>query len=330
MTLSTDPMLETPLVLKERRPFSLLLTCEKQDKSRMDLTGTSVTLVIADVVRKGGAAKITAAGTLVSAVDGTVRFDVQGDEVVFGTGMFDLAITLRTVEGYTATIVEGPVEVTHNPDTTVPLDYSTVVPPLSLTARFRDYNRVTVRTNHLPDSLLQDFVERAEAAAATAVLNSGDISGSVSAAANSAAAAAAAADSASGSAGSASASATNAAASATSAEASAAAAATSETNASAASSTSTTQATTATDAATSASLSATSAGASATSAQDSAAAAQTAQTAAEAAAADAQNVVDNDTSLVRSTTVDNIVTLTQAAYDALVPKVATTLYVIVG
>ena len=165
MTLGNDPMQETPFILKERRPFSLTLTCEKADKSRLDLTGASFELVISDTVRKGGDAKVTVPGVLISAADGTVRFDVQASAMDFGKGMYDLAISLTTAEDYKSSIVEGPLELTHNPDPVVPDAFTEVVSPQSLTVRFRDRNRITVRVNHQPDSVLLD---RASAAATSA------------------------------------------------------------------------------------------------------------------------------------------------------------------
>ncbi len=161
MQISNDPMQETPFFLKERRPFALTLTCEKQDKSRLDLTDCSVELTIAEEPRKGGAVQRQVLGTIVAALDGIARFELQAPEVNFGHGTFDMAIALTTAEGFKSTIIEGKVEVAYNPDPQVPAAYSSVVPPLSLTARFRDHNQVSVRVNHHPDSVLLDMANRA-------------------------------------------------------------------------------------------------------------------------------------------------------------------------
>jgi hypothetical protein len=215
--ISTDPMPETPVTLKERRPFSLTLTCEKQDGRRLNLTGASLRLAISKTKRKGGTGVYAGVADIVSAVDGTARFDLQAEFVDFGTGLFDMAITLTSAEGYESTIIEGPVEVTRNIDPTPSTLYTDVIPPLSLTARFRDQNRVTVRVNHHPDSVLLDATNRAEDAATSAAASQHAAGQSAIAAAGSATTAATAATNAAGSATAAATSATAAAGSATSA-----------------------------------------------------------------------------------------------------------------
>jgi hypothetical protein len=406
--ISNDPQVETLFRLKQHRPFSLTLTCEKQDKSRLDLTGASLRMVFADIKRKGGTVRVTSTATLVSAVDGTARFDVQGDDLGFTPGTYDLVITLTSAEGFASSIIEGQVELAYNPDPAVPLDHAGVVPPLSLTATFRDQNRITVRVNHHPDSVLLDALAQAQAAASAAGI--------------AADAAAAAGDSADAAAAAAAAQVAAAAAQASAAEAAAAAAGLSSAaldqaviDAQAFADAAAASAALATAKATAASTSAADANASSQDAAGSAAAAQihavaaqasadAADASADAAAASAASVnplanrvtastggppvesgevagdlhivtagqvvtvsqangVDDwgdvlswftvpvagqavgkvlransagagdygwTDEVVQSTTIDNIVTLTQAAYDALDPKVATTLYVIVG
>lgn len=168
MTITNDPQLETVFLLKQHRPFSLTLTCEKQDKSRLNLTGSALRMVIADLKRKGGTVRVTSNATLVSAPDGTARFDVQGDELGLTPGTYDMAITLTTAEGFESSIIEGQVELAYNPDPTVPVDHTGVAAPLSLTATFRDQNRITVRINHHPDSVLLDALALAQQAASAA------------------------------------------------------------------------------------------------------------------------------------------------------------------
>lgn len=189
MTLGNDPMQETPLRLKRLRPLALLLTCEKSDGSRLDLTGASLRLTLSEQRRKGGALLHTAAGVFESAADGTVRFDVQGADLDMAVGVYDLVITLTTAELFEVSIVEGEVELIHNPDTTAPVVAGEVVPPLSLTARFRNQNKVTVRTNHVPDSVLLDYTGQAATSASVAGAAADAAEVSAAAAWNSAAAA---------------------------------------------------------------------------------------------------------------------------------------------
>lgn len=189
MTISTDPVQETLFRLKQHRPFSLTLTCEKQDKSRVSLAGCSLRLVIVDLRHKGGAVRVSVDATLVSAADGTARFDVQADELSFDPGIYDMAITLTSAEGYASTIVEGEVELTYNPDPTVPVDHGGVVPPLSLTATLRDTNQVSVRVHHHPDSVLLDAELAATTSASAAGISADEAAASAAAAAASATAA---------------------------------------------------------------------------------------------------------------------------------------------
>jgi hypothetical protein len=221
-------MAETMLTLKQRRPFSLTLTCEKQDKSRLDLTGSSLRMAISKTKRKGGESVFAGLADLVSAADGTARFDVQATFLDIDAGLYDMAITLTSAEGFESTIIEGPVQVTRNIDPTPFSTFTDVVPPLSLTARFRDTNRVTVKVNHHPDSVLLDAATRAEAAGGIATTAADRAEVQADAAWLSAAAAASAAGSVQASLDQATAQATAAQAAATSADASADAAAASQ------------------------------------------------------------------------------------------------------
>ena len=174
MTISNDPMMESVFLLKQYRPFSLTLTLEKQDGSRVDLTDCSLRLVIVDLKRKGGGIRATSAATIVSAVDGTARFDVQAEDLSFTPGLYDMAISLTSAEGFVSSIVEGQVELAYNADPVIPIAHGGVVPPLSLTATLRDSNQVTVRVNHHPDSVLLDAEAAALAAASSAAISSNE------------------------------------------------------------------------------------------------------------------------------------------------------------
>lgn len=314
--LSTSPRQQVPFKLKRLRPFSLLVDFKKADKSPVDLTGAEVRLVIAQQVRQGGAILVTSEATLTNAVAGLVQFDIQGDDLDMVAGQYVLSATLVSAEGFESTIFEGDLEIEHNADTTIPPDYSGVIPPLGLTVTMRSANKVTIRLNHIPDSVLLAFVLEAQAAASQAGIyaqqaaaaaveaedHSGDVTGLVAAAAASAAAADA---------------------DATAAAASAQNALTWSLNANTSKNTAVSAADGASTNATAAAASATAAAGSADEAAASAAAAAASEAAAEAAAAETEN-------FVHSTTIDNLVVLTQAAYDAIPVPASTTLYMIVG
>lgn len=327
MTITNDPQVETPFVLKERRPFSMLLVLEKQDKSRVDVTGCQAALTIADTVRKGGDLKIENVGAIVSGPDGTFRFDIAGEDLNFGAGTYDMAIRLTTAEDFTSSIIEGPLELTHNPDTVIPPLPEYAVPPLSLTARLLTQNRVTVKVNHHPDSVLLDAAARAENASSSAGISADEAAASAAAAAASEAGASAARDQAQVIADSIDIDTTELAAAVASATASKNAAATSAAAA----------ATSATNAATSATNSEASALASESRATDSeaaATAAEAAQSGAEIVRDATQTIYDNVLELadefVQSTNIRHMVKISQLGYDEIITPDPETLYVIVG
>lgn len=150
MTLTTDPFRETPLFLKQHRPLALQLEIRHADGSLFDLTGCLLRLVISKTRRNGGTVMVTSVATIPDPLLGLSRFDIQGDELTFAPGVYDLAITLVSAEGFETSIIEGAVEVTWNPDPVVPLDYTAVSPPLGLTAKLLKQNRVVVKISHVP------------------------------------------------------------------------------------------------------------------------------------------------------------------------------------
>lgn len=149
--LTTDPFRETPLVLKRWRPLALQLEIRHRDDTLFDLTGCTLRLVISELERNGGAVKVTSIATIIDdPKHGLSRFDIQGDEITWEPGPYDLAITLVSAEGFETSIIEGPVELTWNPDPAVPADYTAVSPPLGLTAKLLKQNRVVVKISHVP------------------------------------------------------------------------------------------------------------------------------------------------------------------------------------
>jgi hypothetical protein len=148
--LTTDPFRETPLVLKQHRPLALQLEIRHRDDTLFDLTGCILRLVISKLRRDGGDVMVTSVATIDDPLIGLSRFDIQGDELTFEPGPYELAITLVSAEGFETSIIEGPIEVTWNPDPVVPADYTAVSPPLGLTAKLLKQNRVLVKISHVP------------------------------------------------------------------------------------------------------------------------------------------------------------------------------------
>lgn len=183
--ISNNPRL-VPFALKRHRPFSLSVDFLKADKKPLDLTGAVLRLVISQPEYRGGALLTSSTATLVDAVAGLAQFDIQGDDINMAAGQYVLSATLVSAEGFESSIFEGDVEVVHNPDPVVPLDYTEVIAPLGLTVTMRSQNRVTIRVNHTPDSVLLAMVELAQTAASAAGLSADEAEGSAGAAAASA------------------------------------------------------------------------------------------------------------------------------------------------
>lgn len=343
--LSTAPNPSLFVRLMRGRPLALLVTVERSDRTAVNITGCTLSLVIAK--KRIGTVMLTAAAAIVDAASGQFEFDIDADELAFAPGTYDLGMTLTSAEGYASSIVGGEVELVHNPDGVVPVDHSAVVPAMGLTAILRKQNKVTIRVDHHPDSMLKAYADQAVQAAAEAGTLVVDASVAVTSAQQYATSAAASAiasgtakDAAAASAAAAAASAADALQSETAANDSANAAALQVTAAQTAVTDAQAQATAAAGSATAAAGSATTASTQATSASDAA-------TVAVGAATDAQTFRDN-TAAIRDDLlaqgenayvhqrhadaehVHEIRVMTQAAYDALAPKVATTLYVIAG
>jgi hypothetical protein len=183
--ISTSPRQQVPITLKRLRPFSLSLAFEKSGKKPVDLTGSELRLVLAKLKRKGGEVLVTQSGFVNSPTNGLARFDIQGDDLDMPAGQYVLTATLTDSGGFESTIFDSEVEVEHNADPSIPTDYGSVIPPLSLTVLMREQNRITVRVNHVPDKVLYASAQDAAAAGTAAA---------AAAAAQAAAAAAAAAE----------------------------------------------------------------------------------------------------------------------------------------
>lgn len=167
MPLSTSPRQPTTIRAEARKSLALSIYVVKQDNSPVDLTGAAMRLVVTLPKRNGGGVVITEDAVMVLATSGIMRFDLQAADLDLLEAEHPLAITLVTAEGYSSVIVKGVLDMQANTDPAESV-YTDVVPPLGLTVTLRDSNRVTVKVNHHPDSVLLAYTEAAQVAASQA------------------------------------------------------------------------------------------------------------------------------------------------------------------
>lgn len=160
MPLSNVPA-TTFFRMRRARPFAFGISVVKQDDKPLDLTGSTISC---HLQRPGGLAVLTTAATIVEPELGLAQVLVQGDDLDFRPGTYDLAISLTSAEDFTSDIVAGEYELEASLGP-VPTDSDPVVPAESLTVKLLKQNRITVKVNHHPDSVLLALTEQASASA---------------------------------------------------------------------------------------------------------------------------------------------------------------------
>lgn len=161
--LSSSPQQQTFIRAEARKSFAVTFYLVKQDDTPVDLTDAEMNMVIAQPAYKGGAIVLNKNATMVDAELGIMRVDIQAAELDLPAYEYLMVTTLVSAEGYSSAVLTGGFEVVANPDPAESV-YNGVTPPLGLTLTLRDSNKVTVRVNHHPDSVLQAFSDQAEAA----------------------------------------------------------------------------------------------------------------------------------------------------------------------
>lgn len=104
-----------PMRLAQRKSFSLGLYLRTAKDYPAEITGHTITFVLAKQKHQGGTVLLTKTFTLDIPL-GFARLDLQAVDLDLPEGTYDYVVTLLTPEGYSGELFQGPLEVAYNPD----------------------------------------------------------------------------------------------------------------------------------------------------------------------------------------------------------------------
>lgn len=171
--LSTSPRQASFFRLEARFPFALNLEFTKSDDSPVDLTGATIVFDMDQPAHLGGA-NIIAARAITLDADPTLGLGqllLNGDDLNIAAGEYPFVITMTATGGFGVPVVKGTVEIVDNANGVVPPDVVSSGAPFTLGVKMLSQNRVVVKTNHLPDTVLQAHTGQAQTAASAAQIS---------------------------------------------------------------------------------------------------------------------------------------------------------------
>lgn len=146
--LSSTPKALTNMRLEARKSFSFGLWFKTLDRKHVDLTGSTLRLVVAELPRKGGALVIDHDIELITPTIGYARADLQASDLDLTPGTYLYSVTLVSPEGYSGLVLKGEIELLQNTEVeSVDDSYTGSNPPQSITLEFQRHNRVHVTVN---------------------------------------------------------------------------------------------------------------------------------------------------------------------------------------
>lgn len=157
--LSNTPRQQTQLMLEVRKSFSLGLwfkTRDRDDYRRLvDLTGATITFVMAKQPYQGGDIVITENASLLVPDAGYARLNLQALDLDLEPGIYLYSFTLVTAEGYSAVVIKGEAEVVDNTNPSTVNTYTNGNPPESLTVELMADNEINVIVDALAGGELE-------------------------------------------------------------------------------------------------------------------------------------------------------------------------------
>ena len=156
--LSNTPSQLTMIQLEARKSFSLGLwfkTLDKGVRNVVDLTGSTITFVMASSKRFGGTIVVDKDAELLQPEVGYARLNVQAEDLDLAPAEYPFIITLTSAEGFSLATVKGTIEVLANPSLVDDNVFTGGNPPQSLDVELSERNSITVRVNALAALQLQ-------------------------------------------------------------------------------------------------------------------------------------------------------------------------------
>ena len=120
--VGNGPEDQTVLRLQARKSFALSLYIVDRNRSPLDISGCTITMVVrknvpSSVVDDSGNLLTNSTAVIVQAVLGWCRFELQASDLDFTAGEYIYTITLRYA-GFSSVIVQGPLELEQNTEFT--------------------------------------------------------------------------------------------------------------------------------------------------------------------------------------------------------------------
>lgn len=135
----------TQLLLERARSLALDLNFLTADeRGDVDLTGSTITLVMKQPIRLGTATVLTKVATLTSPTTGDARLDLQALDLDLDPGIYPYSITYVDAAAFSATVVKGEAQILANTDPRVDNVYDTTALSVALRA-----DTIKVMVNHL-------------------------------------------------------------------------------------------------------------------------------------------------------------------------------------
>ncbi|QNL30109.1 minor tail protein [Microbacterium phage Stormbreaker] len=150
-TVSNSPIDLVVLRLQARKSFSFGVWVQDQNERPLDISGCSIRFVarkkVASTVNDDSDNLITnSVAVLTAPILGYAVFSFQASELDWAPGEYQFAVVLSD-EGYSATIIQGVIELEGNTEfTSMTETYSTVTPSTSLRAIMRESVAIKVTT----------------------------------------------------------------------------------------------------------------------------------------------------------------------------------------
>lgn len=153
--LTNSPRSQLLIRLEQAKSFAFNVLFERDEEGNpADLTGCEVSLVVRQPPHKGGAIVFTKAATIVDALAGETRFDIQAITLDITPGEYPYTVTLLTAENYGLVVAKGALEIVENTeDAWIVETYSGVNPPTSLTALILKDNSFTLHVDQAPSKV---------------------------------------------------------------------------------------------------------------------------------------------------------------------------------
>jgi hypothetical protein len=182
--LSTSPRQETFFRLERGYPFALNIALTDSEDNPVDLTGASMFFDMDQPARLGGANVITMRAVVLTnpRTLGLGFFSLNGDDLDVAPGEYPFAFTLLADGGYGTVVIKGSIEIVANANQVALADFTSGGAPFSLGVKMLAQNRIVVKTNHLPSTVLEAYTDAAQTAASAAQISADQAAASAAAA----------------------------------------------------------------------------------------------------------------------------------------------------